>query len=101
MESIVSNSIFRVTLDEITPEKLIEIETEVQNSRLVDLTIANLKSIGSRRHELRQALVDIENECRARALRAIGVGVNKKQLAEYFGVSPATINSWTKGISDV
>jgi len=96
-----SDSVFKVTLDEITPEKLIEIEAEMQNNRLIDLTIANLKTVGARRQGLQEYLTDVENECKSLCLRAIGLGITKKQLSQYFGVSLATVNSWMKGISDV
>jgi hypothetical protein len=84
------------SFDEITPEFLAEKERSWEEVRLKELTMANLKKVGSEFHNLKRKSELAEQECRLRAIRAINLGYNKKDLADAMGVDSRTITKWIK-----
>lgn len=89
------DSPLKVTLDEITPDKIIEIETYLLNERLIDLTRNNLMEFGDYRRMIKAHHEAIEELCKLRAIRARDAGLNIKEIAELLGFSAATIKKWT------
>lgn len=85
------------SFDEITPEFLAEKERQWEEVRLKELTMANLNKVGEEFHSLKRKAELAEQECRIRAMRAINLGYNKKDLADAMGVDSRTITKWTKG----
>jgi DNA-binding XRE family transcriptional regulator len=55
-----------------------------------------LKKVGSEFHNLKRKAELAEQECRLRAIRAINLGYNKKDLADAMGVDSRTITKWIK-----
>lgn len=84
------------SFDEITPEFLAEKERSWEEIRLKELTMANLKKVGSEFNSLKRKAELAEQGCRLRAIRAINLGYNKKDLADAMGVDPRTITKWIK-----
>jgi hypothetical protein len=66
------DSPLKVTLDEITPDKIIEIENYLLSERFVDLVKSNLAELGNYRQMIRAHLENIEASCKIRAVRALG-----------------------------
>lgn len=83
-----------ITLDEITPDKLIEIENYAQEVRLRDVTLAKLNELVQEREVAIAALRDIETECQLRALRAYNLGFSKAELSRIFNVTTNQITKW-------
>lgn len=81
-------------LEEITPEKLIEIDQHAENVRLTDLTLSELGDLSQKRQSAMSALEDIELACKVRVLKAYGLGFSIKELAKIFNVTPNTIKKW-------
>jgi DNA-binding transcriptional regulator YiaG len=81
-------------LEEITTEKLIEIEQEVQNVRMHDLTMRQLEELSDQKQIAEMALSDIERECKIRCMRAHQLGFTKAELARIFKVTSNTITKW-------
>ena len=95
------DSPLRVTLDEITTEKIIEIESYLQNERFVDLVRINLIALGDYRQQIREHAKNIEQSCRVRAIRAYKAGVPIKEVSKALGFSQTIIKRWSNGSSDV
>jgi uncharacterized protein YjcR len=95
------NNPLKVTLDEITTEKIIEIESYLQNERFVDLITTNLISLGDYRKIIREHAKNIEQSCRVRAIRAYKAGVPIKEVSKALGFSQTIIKRWSNGSSDV
>ena len=89
------DSPLKVTLDEITPDKIIEIENYLLSERFVDLVKSNLAELGNYRQMIRAHLENIEASCKIRAVRALGAGVSIKEVAKTLGLSQATVKKWT------
>ena len=95
------NSPLKVTLDEITTEKIIEIENYLQNERFIDLVTANLIELGNYRQTIKAHAKNIEQSSRIRAIRAYRAGVPIKDISEALGFSQTIIKRWSNGSSDV
>jgi DNA-binding transcriptional regulator YiaG len=83
-----------IKLKEITPEKLEEISQQLQNVRLMDLTLNSLKKVAVQRDEALKTLKNIELDAQIRSLRAYGLGFSKKDLANIFNVTTRQIGKW-------
>lgn len=81
-------------MEEITPEKLMEIDAKSANARLQDLTLAQLKELSEQRISAKINLERLELECSLRAMRAHSLGFSKKNLATIFNVTSNTITKW-------
>jgi DNA-binding transcriptional regulator YiaG len=84
------------SFDQITPDFLLEKERHWEDVMLKEITMNKLNELGQRRYDLIAELESTEAECRIRAIRAINLGFNKKELANLFGVTTQTITKWTK-----
>lgn len=81
-------------LEEITPEKIVELEEQAQNLRLMDLTVRQLEELSDQRQLAKMHLSSIENECQIRAMRARSLGFSKAELSRIFKVNSSTIKRW-------
>lgn len=88
------DSPLKVTLEDITPEKILEIENYLLNERFVDLVRSNLAELGGYRQMIKAHLESIEASCKLRAIRACDAGVPIKEVAENLGLSQSTIKKW-------
>ena len=88
------NDIKAVTLEEITPEKLEEISEQLQNIRLMDLTLASLQKVALERDEAAQAFNEINLDAQMRAMRAYNLGFTKKEIADIFGMTTRQVAKW-------
>jgi DNA-binding transcriptional regulator YiaG len=88
------DSPLKVTLDEITPEKILEIEEYLLNERLADLTRNNLIELGNYRRMIKAHSENVEGSCKLRAIRASNVGLSIKEIADTLGYSTTTIKKW-------
>lgn len=88
------NDIKAVTLEEITPEKLEEISEQLQNIRLMDLTLASLQKVASQRDKAAQAFNEINLDAQMRAMRAYSLGFTKKEIADIFGMTTRQVTKW-------
>lgn len=88
------DSPLKVTLDEITPDKILEIETYLLNERLVDLTRHNLIEFGNYRRMIKEHSLLLDESCKMRAIRASNAGLSVKEISESLGFSQATIKKW-------
>lgn len=84
----------KLKLEEITPEKLIEIEQEMEEIRIGQLTRDALIKRSHDRQQAIETLHNIENDVRLRVVRAHNLGVSKKELAMIFGLTTREINKW-------
>jgi len=84
------------SFDEITPEFLAEKEKSWEEVRLKELTMDSLQKVGKEYHSAKEAYENLEQECRWRAIRAISLGYDKKELAKSLGVPVQTITKWVK-----
>jgi DNA-binding transcriptional regulator YiaG len=89
-----NDSPLKVTLDEITPDKILEVENYLLSERFVDLVRSNLVELGNYRQMIKAHLDGIEASCKIRAMRACDAGVPIKEVAETLGLSQATIKKW-------
>ncbi len=85
------------SLDEITPEFILEKERHWEEVRIQELIFERLKSLGSELASLEDQINNVLLECKIRTMRAISLGYDKKDLAAAFGVDIRTINKWAKG----
>lgn len=95
------DSPLKVTLDEITTEKIIEIENYLQNKRFVDLITSNLIELGDYRQTIKTHAKNLEESCKTRAIRAYKAGVPIKEVAKALGFSQTIIKRWSNGSSNV
>jgi len=93
---MMSDDIMKVSLDEITAEKIEEIENYIDDSRLVSMVREKLVELGDHRNLLRTHLAIVEAQCKVRAIRAMSLGISPKELSEIFGISVATLKKWHK-----
>jgi hypothetical protein len=84
------------SFDEITPEFLVEKEKTWEDVRLKELTLKNLQEVGEDYHDAKAYYDEVEQDCRWRAIRAISLGYDKKELSEAMGIPVRTITKWTK-----
>jgi|AntRauMFilla1563_2_1112583.scaffolds.fasta_scaffold00341_8 hypothetical protein len=95
MKNIIrENSVDPVSLQDITPDYLIDVEVKRDNVRLGELTRNSLLEISQERREIIQLLGAIDLECQARALRASSLGFSKVELAEALDVEVRQITKW-------
>lgn len=85
---------YQVKLEEITADKLVEIDIEVENIRLRDLTLDSLNTLSKSREDALAYYQDIELQCRVKALAARNLGFSKAELARIFKVTTNTITKW-------
>jgi DNA-binding transcriptional regulator YiaG len=83
-----------IKIEDITPEKLIEIEEAAENLRIHDMTMQSLQEISKLREEALSYYYDIELQCKIRAFRAINLGFSKAEIARTFNVTTNTITKW-------
>lgn len=83
-----------IKLDELTPDKIMEIEKHAQEVRLEQLTLAQLTELAEQREVAMTTLSQIETDCQMRAMRAHSVGFSKAELARIFNVNVNTITRW-------
>lgn len=81
-------------LEEITVDKLIEIEKHAEEVRLEQLTLKQLNKLSKERDRLLKELSRVEMDCQLRAMRAHTLGFSKKELAEIFNVKTNQITKW-------
>jgi len=84
-------------LEEITPEKLVEIDARAENVRLQQLTLAQLTELSKERSTAELALQELEWDCKIRAMRAYSLGFSKAELARIFNVPANKIKKWVEG----
>lgn len=84
------------SFDEINPEFLAQKERHWDEVRIKELTLSNLKKLGYRRQKAKKDYDLLDRESKLRALRAINLGYNKKELADALSVSVQTINKWIR-----
>lgn len=82
------------SFDEITPERLVEIDLEVENIRIHDLTLDSLQKHSQERLHALAQYENIELQCKIRALAAHNLGFSKAELARIFNVTTNEINKW-------
>lgn len=81
-------------LEEITVDKIIEIENHAQEVRLEQLTLTQLQEVAEKRAKTERELLEIEWDCKLRAMKAHTLGFSKAKLGKIFDVSQSTINRW-------
>lgn len=81
-------------LEEITPDKILELEKHAENVRLQDLTLSQLQNLSEKRKVAEVTLNKTETECKLRAMRAHSIGFSKAELARIFDVPNKTITKW-------
>lgn len=81
-------------LEDITTDKLIEIEKHAEEVRMRELTLASMQNVATERDSLKEQLLRIEMECQARAIRAHSLGFSKVDLGKIFNVTQNTIKRW-------
>ncbi len=84
----------KVKIEDITPEKLEQIDKQLQDLRLTDLTLNALKKISKKRKDAFEHLASVEAECHFRVLRAYSLGFSKRDLADIFNVTTRQIGKW-------
>jgi len=85
-----------ITLDEITPEKMVELTKERDDNREVN---HNRLAVERLRQELREAEREVEFLQAKRELRSKSLkkdGMSTAQIAEWWGVSVATVYNWLR-----
>ena len=95
-KDIMNSSIWEVTLDEITPEKIIEIENYLLDRRLVSLTRSNMREFGQYRAMLSAHMDRIDNDCKMRVLSAVSLGLDIKEISDDLQIPVSTIRRWVK-----
>jgi DNA-directed RNA polymerase specialized sigma24 family protein len=83
-----------IKIEDITTEKLIEIDDQREADRLLDLTISALKELAEKQQEAASYLNTLNTEVQMRILRAHSLGVDKKELAKIFNVTTRQITKW-------
>lgn len=83
-----------IKIEDITPEKLIEIEEAAKNLRIHDMTMQSLQEISQLREQALAHYYDIELQCKIRAFKAIKLGFSKAEIARTFNVTTNTITKW-------
>jgi len=84
------------SFDQITPEFLAEKERQWDDVRLKELALNNLKKLGQDTQKAKREYNSLENESKLRAIRALNLGYDKRELAEALGVPTQTITKWAK-----
>jgi len=83
-----------IKIEEITPEKLVEIDKRAEEVRLHDLTAKQLDRVARDRKQAEQYFNSVELDCKMRAMRAHTLGFSKTELAKIFDVTPNVIKKW-------
>jgi DNA-directed RNA polymerase specialized sigma24 family protein len=83
-----------IKIEDITTEKLIEIDDQREADRLLDLTTSALKELAEKQQEAASYLNTLNTEVQMRILRAHSLGVDKKELAKIFNVTTRQITKW-------
>lgn len=83
-----------IKIEDITPEKLQEIEDFAQGVKLHQLTLDQLRKLSNAREDAIIYLSQVELDCKLRAMRAHTLGFSKKELAKIFNVTANTIKKW-------
>ncbi len=84
----------KIKIEDITTEKLVEIDNERKADRLLDLTTSELKKLAEKQQEAASYLNTLNTEIQMRILRAHSLGVDKKELAKIFNVTTRQITKW-------
>ena len=84
----------KIKIEDITTEKLVEIDNKRKADRLLDLTTSALKELAEKQQEAASYLNTLNTEIQMRILRAHGLGVDKKELAKIFNVTTRQITKW-------
>ena len=84
----------KIKIEDITTEKLVEIDNERKANRLLDLTTSELKKLAEKQQEAASYLNTLNTEVQMRILRAHSLGVDKKELAKIFNVTTRQITKW-------
>jgi phage terminase Nu1 subunit (DNA packaging protein) len=84
----------KIKIEDITTEKLVEIDNERKADRLLDLTTSELKELAEKQQEAASYLNTLNTEIQMRILRAHSLGVDKKELAKIFNVTTRQITKW-------
>jgi phage terminase Nu1 subunit (DNA packaging protein) len=84
----------KIKIEDITTEKLVEIDNERKADRLLDLTTSELKELAKKQQEAASYLNTLNTEIQMRILRAHSLGVDKKELAKIFNVATRQITKW-------
>lgn len=96
-ESVIEEPI--TSFDQITPEFLAEKERHWDDVRLKELALNNLKKLGQDTKRAKREYESLENESKLRAIRALNLGYDKKELAQALGVPTQTITKWAREAS--
>lgn len=83
-----------IKLEDITPDKILEIEEYAQQVRIEQLTLAQLRELSDKRQELLQQLAETDIDCQLRCMRAHTLGFSKSDLAKIFNVPASVIKKW-------
>ena len=67
----------KIKIEDITTEKLVEIDNERKADRLLDLTTSELKELAEKQQEAASYLNTLNTEIQMRILRAHSLGVDK------------------------
>jgi len=95
MKRKTKKEIMTVKMKEISPEKLAQIDREIMDLRIQDLTLASLNKIAKERQGTIDKLSKIELQCKVRVMRAMSFGsFSKKEMADIFGVTTQQITKW-------
>lgn len=94
MKRKTKKEIMTIRMDEISPEKLAQIDQEMMNLRIHDLTLSSLQKLSEERKGAVDKLNNLELQCKMRAMKAHSIGFSKKELAEIFNVTTNTITKW-------
>jgi len=85
----------KVKMDEISPEKLAQIDQEMLELRIQDLTLASLKEIAAERKATIDKMSKVELQCKVRIMKAMSFGsFTKKEMADIFEVTTQQITKW-------
>lgn len=83
-----------IKIENITPEKLVEIDEAAKQLKLKDMTMHSLAELADQRESAIAHYRQIELQCRTRALRAVNLGFKKSEVAKIFNVTSNTITKW-------
>jgi len=91
----------KLTLDEITPERILELTNGVEEQRLTALIRANVVALADEFQAAKQHATELQTLCQIRALKMCHLGYNKSELSDVFNVPLTTINKWLKAPIEV
>jgi hypothetical protein len=85
------NNIKPIKLEDITPDKLREIDAKMEDVRLLDITRSALQELARKRNDAIQRLGELDAELHMRVMRAYSLGIDKKELADIFNMTTRQI----------